>query len=387
MDKEIIINEENSIVPKSQFNRVDFEQSSTILNYGQDVLDKMESIITKATQDIKQESLPAEDFRQRVDSLSGFSDKLDNLEEQRDNQNKLKNKITNFFMMITGHGTKETRLSYNEEYKRYIDNIDELIDDVNTMYESSKKDFMLMDGFIKSMKPYLDILEEVYQFGILDRDKFEKEVVLLEEQYSLNPIDADLKRESVLKRQRINAFNDKLYAIQKSKAALSELIIQWNMQQVTSMKKLSSYQSFLSLDKSILKLNGTALVGAKKQKEEVELLSYLMDGVNSALVEGPKELNEVIAGTNELTKDGNIRTETFMEIDQYLQTGVELLKQGAIEKQAFIEESSKQLEIISEHFKSFNLEIKEQVLLDGSYMSNQSTSKIKKYSKLPKNKR
>lgn len=345
------------------FERVDFSNPSSILEYGQDIIDEIERVINNAIKNIDEEEAPNFTFLQKVNSLSGLSDKLDEVEVKRSKQNGGLSKFFNKIKSLMAGSDGNLELSYSEEYKRYIENIDEIVLDVSKMYENSKKDFDLFNNFIKSIKPYVEILQNIYDFGLQDRDDFEKEVIEAENNYTQNPDNSDYKREAIYKRQLLDIFSEKIYQIQKSKASINEIIIQWNMRQVNAIKQLTSYKNFLSLDKSVLKLNGTALIGAKKQKEEVELLKHLVKGVNDALIEGPKELNGVISDVNELTKDGNIKLETIAKIDDYLQTGVELLKQGSIEKKAFIEDSSRQLSIIQEHFKDFNLEVKEQLLL------------------------
>lgn len=357
-----------------KFKRVDFNNPTTILEYGQDIIDEIEKVINDAVKNIGEENAPNYTFLQKVDGLSDLSSKLDDLEEKRIKQNGGLSKIINKFKKLIGKDT-DTELSYSEEYKRYIDNIDQIVVDVSNMYESAKKDFDLFNNFIKSIKPYVEVLQKVYELGMKDKNEFEKEVANCENNYMKDNNDSDCRRDAIYKRQLLDIFVEKLYQIQKSKATINEVIIQWNMRQVNAIKQLTSYKNFLSIDKSILKLNGTALVGAKKQKEEVDLLRYLINGANKALVEGPKELNDVISEVNELTKDGNIRLETITKIDNYLQEGISLLKQGSIEKKEFIENSSKQLSMITEHFNGFNLEVKEQILLG----SLEDTNLVKKY--------
>lgn len=346
------------------FERVDFNNPSSILEYGQDIIDEIERVINNAIKNFEGEEIPDFKFLEKVNDLSGLSDKLDEVEEKRLKQNNGISRFFNRIRNIVSKSNENVQLSYQEEYKKYVENIDDIVLDVSKMYENSKKDFDLFNSFIKSIKPYVEILQNVYDFGLQDRDTFEKEVIEAENNYTQNPDNSDYKREAIYKRQLLDIFSEKIYQIQKSKASINEIIIQWNMRQVNAIKQLTSYRNFLSLDKSVLKLNGTALIGAKKQKEEVDLLKHLVDGVNEALVEGPKELNSVISDVNELTKDGNIKLETISKIDDYLQTGVELLRQGSIEKKAFIENSSRQLSLIQEHFKEFNLDVKEQLLLD-----------------------
>lgn len=387
MEKEIIKkedNKENSLVPQYQFNRVDFNNPVTILNYGQDILQQMELVISDASKNLDRDNIVESDFKSRVDKLSNFSSKLDSIEQQREKKdigiNKIYNKLANFSNKILNKD-KDTHLSYTSEYQAYVDNVDELVEIVNKMYEYAKSDFNLFNKFITDIKPYIEILKEVLVFGNIDRKDFEKEVLEIETKYKEDLENSDLKREAISKRQLLDVFEEKLYSIEKSKVTINQVVLEWNMRQINAIKQLTSYQNFLSLDKSLLKLNGTALVGAKKQKEEVQMLQYLIDGVNLSLVEGPKELNETISSVNELTKDGNIKIETIMEVDNFIQAGVELLKQGSIEKKEFIETNSKQLEIISEHFKEFHMGVKESMLLESfqdTYTNKTTTSYVKK---------
>jgi len=364
MEKNEVIVVDKEEVMDVNFQRVDFNEPSTVLSYGQDVISEIEKMVSEVTSSISEEYVPDEEFYERVDELSGFSTKLDKLEEKKEKSNEGINKFLNFINRKILKDESNEKLSYSQEYQKYVDSVDQVVREVEMMYNSSRNDFELFSQFIKRIKPYIGVLQQVYSLGFEDRVKFSEEVIDLEQKYAAEPDNVDYKRESIYKRQVLDIFDEKLFGIQKSIASINEIVIQWNLRQMNAIKQLTSYQSFLTLDKSVLKLNGTALVGAKKQKEEVERLQYLVDGVNAALVQGPKELNDNIRGINELTKEGNIRVSTLAEIDKYLQEGVNLLKQGAKEKKAFIEANTKELEKISMHFKQFNEEVKEQILLD-----------------------
>lgn len=363
-NNEIVIKNTTEVSTQNQFARVDFDNPSTILNYGQEVIEKIDNYVTEATKDIENENVPDYEFYQRVDQLSGFSEKLDEVEERREKSDNKFFRLTNLIISKFRKEKGESRLSYNQEYQNYVENVDKIVEDVTFMYDNSRRDFELFNNFIKSIKPYVEVLQDVYSLGIIDKENFEKEVLELEQRYNENPTDITLKRESIYKRQVLEIFTEKLFTIQKSQVSINQVIMQWNTRQINAIKMLTSYQNFLSLDKSIIKLNGTALVGAKKQKEEVTMLQYLMDGVNSALIESSKEQNDVIASVNDLTKDGNIRTETFIEVDQYIQQGIQLLKQGSEEKKANMEANFKALEQVKKHFNEFNTEIKESLLLE-----------------------
>ena len=345
---------ENNNVENIQFSKVDFNNPITILTYGQDVVDKMQEIVDEATKNVERESVvDTVEFKQKVDKLAGFSDTLDDVEEKRDNQNK---PVVRFFSKVAGifSGNKTGEyLSYNAQYQQYSANVDSLGETVRGMAVDSKGDFDLFNSFIKDIKPYVSVLRNVYEAGIVEKDNLEAEVLELEAATISNPEDSSIKRDAIVKRQLLDLFVEKLYSIQKSIISFDEIIIQWNTRQINALKLLGTYQSFLSIDKSVLKLNGTALVGAKKQKEESELLGYLLDGVNKALVESPKEMNGVIASVNELTKDGNIRTETILEVDKYLQTGVSLLRKGAEEKKQLVAKNSQSFSIFCLFIISF----------------------------------
>ena len=346
------------------FKRVDLNDPSTILSYGQDVIEKIDEYVLNATNVIENERTLNDDFFDKVDNLSNFQVRLDKLEEERKKADKktyrflskLLNKIQN---------KKNIELSYNQEYIDYALNVDLLVNDVNIMYENAKDDFDLFNGFINNIKPFVRILQKVYDVGIADKKVLEDEIAYLEAcEQNVNS-----EREITYKKQVLDIFNDKLYSILKSQISINNVIMQWNTRQINELKMLTSYQNFLSLDKSIIKLNGTALVGAKKQKEEAYKLNYLMDGVNSALIETSKQQNEAINSVNELVKDGNIKAETYKTIDSYIDQGISLLKQGSIEKKKNILNNTKALEEIKEHYSNFNRELKEQLLLE-AYGSN-----------------
>lgn len=382
VSNDIVLKEKTELVPNSKFNRVNFEEPYTISTYGQDVVSEIEKKITDVSGKIGIEQKVSVNFKDNVDNLSDFSNNLDKIEERRNKQDKsfVAKKFNQIREKIVGKTASE-RLSYNNEYKKYADNVDNLVSDVETMFENAKNDFILFDSFIKSIKPYIETLREVYEFGEMDKDDFEKEVIEIEQKSNEEPDNIDLKREACIKRQILNLFNEKLYNIQKSRTAINQVTMEWTMRQINAVKQLTEYQNFLSLDKSILKLNGTALVGAKKQKEEIETFDYLVTGVNKAILETSRELNEVIKKTNEVTMDGNIKLDTYTSVDEYLKKGQQLLIEGAEEKKQFIEKSSEVIETLTNTFNEFNLQVKESLLLDANNVINSSQSSPKVKSK------
>ena len=124
------------------FKRVDLNDPSTILSYGQDVIEKIDEYVLNATNVIENERTLNGDFFDKVDNLSNFQVRLDKLEEERKKADKkpyrflskLLNKIQN---------KKNIELSYNQEYIDYALNVDLLVNDVNIMYENAKDDFDL----------------------------------------------------------------------------------------------------------------------------------------------------------------------------------------------------------------------------------------------------
>lgn len=360
MNQELCNVEETEIT----FKRVDLNDPSSILSYGQDVIEQIDEYVLNATNVIENEKTLNSDFFRKVDNLSNFQEKLDKLEEER---KKADNKSYRFLSKLIRRiqNKQNIELSYNQEYVNYVENVDLLVNDVNTMYENAKNDFNLFNSFINNIKPFVKVLQKVYDVGVNDKKVLEDEISYLETcEKNVNS-----EREIAYKKQVLDIFNDKLYSILKSQLSINNVIMQWNTRQINELRMLTSYQNFLSLDKSIIKLNGTALVGAKKQKEEAYKLNYLMNGVNNALIETSKQQNEAINSVNELIKDGNIKAETYKTIDSYIDQGISLLKQGSIEKKKNILTNTKALEEIKEHYNNFNKELKEQLLLD-LYVNN-----------------
>ncbi len=352
-----------TVKQKFEFMRVDFTDTSTINDYGLDVIRDVESVIAKAAGMDNSESLPSYDFKEKVDKLTDFSKELDKLEEERTTPKKgLAKLIHKFRRTIAPNSEKE--MSYSEQYKNYDANIDAITADIQTRYEEARKDFVMYGEFIKQMKPYLEIMENVYEVGCADLSVKEKEVELLEEQYKENPTNFKLQRESTLSRFAVEEFKNRLDNISKFIISMNQVVIEWNMSQINVMKYVRAYKDFLSVNAPLLKINGAALVGAKKQKEEVELISYLVDGVNSALAEGPKELNSVIEKVNEIDKEGTLKLSTFKTIDEYLEEGKSLLKKGSQDKISFRKKEAEAIKELTSRVKSFGLDIQEQILLD-----------------------
>ena len=65
------------------FKRVDLNDPSTILSYGQDVIEKIDEYVLNATNVIENERTLNDDFFGKVDNLSNFQVRLDKLEEER----------------------------------------------------------------------------------------------------------------------------------------------------------------------------------------------------------------------------------------------------------------------------------------------------------------
>lgn len=372
-----IANQDGKIIkvePIFSFQRVDFNNPATIRDYGQSLLEEMAGIVAKASEANEQEALPQEELKDKVDNLKGFGEKLDKLEVKRIAQKKgLAKVLNNIRKNILKIEPKN--LSYTEELKKYYDNIDSLTIDVQTMYEQSNNVFDLFNNFINSMVPYLVKLSNVYEVGLSDLEEYVLEVEKLQEQLKLEPENANLKREVTLKLSLIDTFRSKLYALQKSGIVINQVVTEWNERQVNALNLASTYQSYLTVDSNVMKINGASLIGAKKQKEEAELLTYLVDGMNDALLQGSKSLTDAISSVNELTKDGNIKFKTIKTREEYIQKGFDLLVQGRKEKREMEKKNSEALNMIVEDLQNYGISMKEQFLLDTNDDSHQ---KIKK---------
>lgn len=381
-DGQIEVVSEEKIIKVEQlypFQRIDFNNPSTILNYGSDVLKEMETLVTKSIEATvtsetgEDNTLSRAEFKEKIKGLSEFDTELDKLEAKRNAKetglvkfiNIVKRKVTG----KTGDGN-----SYGEQFKKYSDNVDDVALGIEEMNIRSKDTFRLFEGMINDIQPYILIFENVYNVGVSDLNEFLDEINKLEEEYNLNP-NGILKAKIDTMKIHAEDLQVRLHSLQAKGVVVAQNITKWTMQQSNEFKQIILNEEFLGFDRHILKINGATLVRAKKQKEDAKIFGELVTSMNKALEDSSKSLYESIDAVNELSNNGNIWLKTIETSDDYIKKGRELQKKGEKERLENVRKSADILNKLLEASKDDMNDIQSRILIEENTEANKGYTK------------
>ena len=337
------------LVPSFSFKRMDFKEPSTILTYGEDVLSELESLVESVTNRLSTNDINVTKFKATVDKLASFSGNIELIEKERARElTTWESFLESFKTKILKHEPREERLSYKNEYDKYMAIINELREHITNMYSSSKEDFEAVEEFRKALVPFIKKLEEVHEFGKFDKERFALACNELAKEAAANPHDEQLKNESQGAQYFLNVIDGKIHRLYKAYLSINDTFAKYTLHQANELPILIENKDFLSVDSYVLAFDASAQVLQIIQGEKVGLMSYLNKGMNEAMVRGSETAVKNTKAVAELTKDGGITVETICTMRDNSKKAVDLYRKSESEKVTYRKSKLEVLDKIKE---------------------------------------
>lgn len=346
---------EEKLEEYTDFERVDFNNPSSILRYGEEVKEEIGRILDTTAQmstETREESLDDK----LVSEISSFDRAIDGKEKNAlvAAGQTVKTGVKGFLgkMGIDKFKGAESA-AYKERYEDYCEKIQRVCDAVSSQKEGALGDISLRNSIIEAITPLIEKLEKIIEVGKMDKDKFDASIAELKSM----AIGLASEHEIQYKTQLSELFSGKLEELTKSVVLYREQVQSYRLQQRTDMEIVMNSDSYLRDTAPILKAQGSVMVFNKLQGKRIETIARLNEATNAAIQGNAKALEQNATGAVDLSLHRGVSTETLSKLNDSLQKGVDIFKQGRIKAKQQREADRKVIETTAASLKAYQEEL------------------------------
>lgn len=358
-NEEIVLVENNeTIVPTHEFERVDFNVPATIMSYGDSTVEKIGAIL-KSTAELSSDEKEIIIDEEKVSKVLDLDSSLD---ESDKNSNKKELAVISLFKKMFNKEAsktvteKENSDTYRSRYLEYCKNIEEITEAIRSQRNSAVHDFELKKTIIDSLIPLVTELDEVVIVGKQDLKAFGKELEDLKAKHQEEG-GADLYREIQAKTMLHEVFRAKVDELEREEVAYKEQIQAYRLQQGTDLITINSQDSYIKAMAPTLTAQGSIMVFNRIQNRRLKQIEGLNELTNKAITNNAVQLEENAQRGANLYINRGISTETLVTMHDSLDRGFKIYKNARIEKAKKIEEDQKNFAKIKASLETFQTEL------------------------------
>lgn len=354
-NNELVVYGESGEIVSTTFQRLDLNVPTTILSYCDDVKNQISSILDSTAQmSIDSDSIVLDEGL--IDSISSFDEQLDESDKQR--TKKELPIVRGIKSLLARAGVDkyeaEARLkTYKGRYDEYCKGIQMVVEAVEQQKQASLNDIALRDAIIQQMEPLIKELEIMVEVGHQDKKTYDDETESLRQ----GPQNQDTMHMIQYREQLSGVLNRKLHELEKALVLYKDQIQSYRMQQQTDMQLTMEADSYIRDQAPILKAQGSVMVFNRQQAERISVLQTLNEKSNEAIKKNALELEQNVQATVELSLNQGVTLETLQIVDNSLKRGVELFRNGRIQKQQQIEQQRTALRSLNESLDEYQREL------------------------------
>ncbi len=373
IDEVVEENESTQVGAYEGLKRVDFHDTFSILNYGKEVLDEM-TALANGVAELKgsKESEHVALNNKKINELISFKQYFDAQEQKKkdlENDEIKREKLTGLLSRIPLLGNRvhslplisskknkeeyEIMESTNEQYKRYVEGLGMIANDVKQTELDHLEGMKMDSSFKKKLEPWIKKLDWLIEIGYQDKASFEQgELAKLEQAYQANPEDLDCQYKLKLAKQTVSIFDRKLVDLQGSAARFKQQIQEMGLAQIASAEIITNCESFLSTTMPLLQIQAVNVVSIHRQKEDIERQQAIVTAANTAMAENSDTLVGNLEKAKELSIKGNIFDETLEKLRDNIRKGLDLIEHWESEGEKAKEKTRALVEEINQSHKA-----------------------------------
>lgn len=373
IDEVVEENESTQVGAYEGLKRVDFHDTFSILNYGKEVLDEM-TALANGVAELKgsKESEHVALNNKKINELISFKQYFDAQEQKKkdlENDEIKREKLTGLLSRIPLLGNRvhslplisskknkeeyEIMESTNEQYKRYVEGLGMIANDVKQTELDHLEGMKMDSSFKKKLEPWIKKLDWLIEIGYQDKASFEQgELAKLEQAYQANPEDLDCQYKLKLAKQTVSIFDRKLVDLQGSAARFKQQIQEMGLSQIASAEIITNCESFLSTTMPLLQIQAVNVVSIHRQKEDIERQQAIVTAANTAMAENSDTLVGNLEKAKELSIKGNVFDETLEKLRDNIRKGLNLIEHWESEGEKAKEKTRALVEEINQSHKA-----------------------------------
>ena len=333
---------ENVVNLNNKYERVDFNNPSTIIYYGHEAKDE----IVRIFKEIANNSADYEEIEldeKLIRSIVSFNEVLE--ENERKAQKKSKSLVTKFKKLLVkvGVSSKEEKnsTSFKAQYEQYVAELEKTGEVVNSQKIGAISDAKTRRELSQALIPFLEMLQEIIDVGVIDRDAFEKEImddslnlekVKNEKENNNQQLILDLENEIQIKRQLLAIFNDRLNELNKNLVLYKEKRQSFLLQQTNEFEILIACEGYLKDTMTTLQTQASIYIFNRKQKGRIRTLEALNEAANLSISRNAEIMQENTESVINLSVNKGIHTSTIQDLHASLVNCLDTYKKGRILK-------------------------------------------------------
>lgn len=352
---ELVVYGSNGEIVSTTFQRLDLNVPTTILSYCDDVKNQISTILDSTAQmSIDSDSIVLDEGL--IESISSFDESLDESDKQRTKKELPIIRGIKGLLAKAGvdkYQAEERLKTYKGRYEEYCKGIQMVVEAVEQQKQASLNDIALRNAIVEQMMPLIEELEVMVEVGHKDKAAYDAETETLKQ----GPQDIDTQHMIQYREQLSGVLNKKLHELEKALVLYKDQIQTYRLQQQTDMQLTMEADSYIRDQAPILKAQGSVMVFNRQQGERIAVLEALNAKSNEAIKKNALELEQNIEATVALSLNQGVTLETLQVVDNSLRRGVELFRNGRVQKQQQIEQQRTSLQALNESLDEYQREV------------------------------
>jgi len=326
----IVVNNNNKEYP---FERVNFDDNISVLNYGSDILKQIEEVSIIHAKMLESQGV-TDSLDDELSSITDFSQQITRIELDGEDKKEEKGlmKLGSKIMDKFRRKTKEFLDTDFISFEKYQANLKVVADTIEKESELVLKTIKQNGDFKKIMEPLLDKLKLLVEVGTADLEEYKKNVYeprkIAHEQ---NPEDTSMMRAYATSDLIVDTFEGTLADLKKGLSECELTLIGMEMGQKPNMALVRQYNTYLRTSQPFLYLQGAEMVENQRQRDRINKFNRVVEVTNSVYKRNAELLVDNIRDATELEKNGSILMETIEEVAALTNEGLQLYQSSAQE--------------------------------------------------------
>lgn len=324
-----VVEDSQQIIEYTEYGQVNFDDPTTILRYGSDLLNEMGNLMKDVSTMMRRDDVNLNELSAKIQKLTTFNDELEELDKEKQQQlvpvNSFVKKATSLVSKL--FGKEEASHSYADEFDKYTENLDLIAAYVEEQKNNTIADINMYKEFIKKIEPYVEKLKVLINNGEVCLNAYKVKIDDLEKACILEADETKI-HEVTLGKQKIELFSRKLDELRKNLVLTENTITECKLKQGPDMELVFMYDSYVSTTLPAMKIQAASMVGVRRQANALANHKQLIDATNETLQKNSQMLVGNIQEATKLSTEGNIKVETLKQLHDNIKKGIQILNDG-----------------------------------------------------------
>lgn len=350
------------IVQYTDFQRVNFDDSISMINYGQDLIKEIGKYIEDVAMMRDYEVSDMQNAKKEIQNIFNFDSELSEIDKnkQLDSSAKLGSKIKQGLIAIKTRikGDEPVAETYSVQFEKKLQEVKNLASSLESQLNKKSKNIGISNDYMSKMREYSRKLKCVIDAGRDDLAKYKQKIEWLKQQ---NMTDNNVETETIIRigEQNIVFFESILIDLESTLATYAQKIEQEHQKQSGDLRHAFNIKRYLNSTIPATVAELSTMVGIRIQKQEVEQFDSCVEITNIEMQKNATALVDNLRSIGNRAKEGNITIETYQKIQTNIDEGYKLLEE--IEKDIRNEEA-KRHQIVSSIITSAEEKLKDENL-------------------------